>query len=251
MRHHGRWPGRRCTRPDRAPRSRDGWRWDSPSDPRESPSTTCGVLHLEPEQEAVPARSGARIAQRRVLVGIPVMELEDERPARVEELLILGAAVTALAAEHVLVPAAARQYVSHGDQRLRVHRPSFPGPSWRGASSGCGASSGPTAPCWTASASTSPSASGSRHRSLRPLGVVATLPISARFSVLDPRELRRLGWVGQVQVHRLCFTPSGGRQAANRARSRAMTRAVAVAVAMIVPWESSSDASRNAMSPSR
>jgi hypothetical protein len=48
-----------------------------------------------------------------------------------------------------------------------------------------------------------------------------------------------------------CPLVGSGAQAMKRARSRVMTQAVAVALAMSVPWESSSSASRNAMSSSR
>jgi hypothetical protein len=52
----------------------------------------------------------------------PVVELEDERAVR-DETFVLGSAVSALAAEERLVPAAARFDVAYRDEWLWSHDP--------------------------------------------------------------------------------------------------------------------------------
>jgi hypothetical protein len=50
------------------------------------------------------------------------MELKNERAAVVDESLVLGAAMSAPAAQQALIPAAAPLDVANGDQWLRLHR---------------------------------------------------------------------------------------------------------------------------------
>jgi hypothetical protein len=64
------------------------------------------IVDLKPEEDTVSVRSGGWIAHVWMLVGVPVMELKDELPPGIDELLVLGASMPALAAEQALVPAA-------------------------------------------------------------------------------------------------------------------------------------------------
>src|SRR5216683_7090971 len=94
------------------------------------------VADLEPEQDPVAVGPEVGVSQVRMIVGVPGVQLEDERPGRVHELLVLVAAVAARAAEELLVPAAAGRYVANRDQRLGLHSSRWvsAGPTGRSAS---------------------------------------------------------------------------------------------------------------------
>jgi hypothetical protein len=57
------------------------------------------IFDLEPQEDAVAVGFAGRVAHVRVLVGVPVMELKNEPVALVDEPLVLGAAMTASAAQ--------------------------------------------------------------------------------------------------------------------------------------------------------
>ena len=80
------------------------------------------AVDLKPEKDAVAVWLDGRIAQMRMVVDVPGMELEDELPAVIDELLVLGTSMPARAAEQALIPAAAGLDVSNRDQGLRLHR---------------------------------------------------------------------------------------------------------------------------------
>lgn len=80
------------------------------------------VFDLKPQEYAIPIGLAGWIAHVWMFVSIPVMELKDERASMVDELLVLGASVTALAVEQLLIPTATRLDVSNSDQWLWLHR---------------------------------------------------------------------------------------------------------------------------------
>src|SRR5215472_1758184 len=79
------------------------------------------VVELEPQEHAVAVGAATGIAQVRVLVSIPGVELEDHLARRIDDLLVLGPAVAARGTEQALVPPATRLHVPDGDQWLRLH----------------------------------------------------------------------------------------------------------------------------------
>src|SRR3984893_103895 len=88
-----------------------------------APDGRVEIVDLKPQENAITIRPDRRVAHVRMLVGLPGMKLKDERPGWIDELLVLGAAMAARAAEQILVPPAARLHVSNGNQRLGLHRP--------------------------------------------------------------------------------------------------------------------------------
>jgi hypothetical protein len=78
------------------------------------------VLVVEPKHDSVAIRPLFGIAQVRMFVSVPLMHLKYQLVAG-EQLLVLGAAMPALQAEHVLIPSACGLDVPNGDQWLRFH----------------------------------------------------------------------------------------------------------------------------------
>lgn len=79
------------------------------------------VVDLKPEQDTVAIGPVSRITDWIVVVSdAKTMQLEDEH-AIGNQPLILGSTVRALAAEEVLVPAAARFDIGHRNERLGTH----------------------------------------------------------------------------------------------------------------------------------
>jgi hypothetical protein len=78
------------------------------------------VVDPEPQEYAVAVRED-RIADRTVMVlHLPAVQLHDQVSAR-SKLLVLGAAMTALAAEKPLIAATTRLNVTHTNKRLWTH----------------------------------------------------------------------------------------------------------------------------------
>jgi hypothetical protein len=82
------------------------------------------VVHLEPEQNAVPVRGRIGFDQIVVLLLVPGVELKDQPSLAEQAIIDLGVLVAAetVDVEELAVPATAGPDVSYGDQRLRAHR---------------------------------------------------------------------------------------------------------------------------------
>lgn len=82
------------------------------------------VVDFKPEQNAVSIGLVVAIADGAVVMfDLEMMQLEDQL-AIADQPLIVRAAVVALAAQEVLIPAAAGLDISDGDHRLRAHETS-------------------------------------------------------------------------------------------------------------------------------
>jgi len=75
---------------------------------------------LKPEQNTETVGRGAGVAKVRMAMNVPGVKLENHF-AVLHNLFVFIAAMAALAAKQLPVPAAAVLYVAHGDQRLSFH----------------------------------------------------------------------------------------------------------------------------------
>ncbi len=76
--------------------------------------------HLKPEQNTKTVRCRVPVAKVCMPVNVPGVKLENEL-AVLHNLLVFIAAMTALATQQLLVPAAAVFHIAHGDQGLSFH----------------------------------------------------------------------------------------------------------------------------------
>jgi hypothetical protein len=88
----------------------------------------CGVkrAQLEPEQNTKTVGRCAHVAKVRMVMNVPGVKLKNDF-AVLDNLFVFIAAVTALATEQLLVPAAAAFHIAHGDQGLSFHDVTSPG----------------------------------------------------------------------------------------------------------------------------
>src|SRR5262245_6252013 len=84
------------------------------------PQCRIEVVGPEPEEHAVAPGGFAWIADVRVLVRLPLVELRGDLPA-VQQHLVVGTAVAGRETQHLLEPPRARLDVGHRDQRLGTH----------------------------------------------------------------------------------------------------------------------------------
>jgi hypothetical protein len=78
------------------------------------------VGEFEPEQHPIARRKGGVPNGAMMVRDVPVMELEEELPAR-DEALVVRATVPALAAQELLIPAAAGLDIANADEWLWLH----------------------------------------------------------------------------------------------------------------------------------
>lgn len=79
------------------------------------------IINLKPQEHAVPVRLESWVADwAMMMLDMPIVQLEDQLPAR-DQSLIIWSAVRALAAEQLLIPATARLDVAHANEWLRMH----------------------------------------------------------------------------------------------------------------------------------
>jgi hypothetical protein len=79
------------------------------------------IIHFEPKQQPIAVGPVGAIADGTVMVlGFKAVQLQNEG-AVLYQLLIFCAAVSAAAAQQMLIPAAAGFDVGHTDERLRAH----------------------------------------------------------------------------------------------------------------------------------
>jgi hypothetical protein len=75
---------------------------------------------LEPEQNTKPVGRCICVAEVRMSMNVPRVQLENYF-AILHNLFVFIAAMTALATQQLLVPTAAALHIAHGDQRLSFH----------------------------------------------------------------------------------------------------------------------------------
>jgi hypothetical protein len=75
---------------------------------------------LKPEQNAETVRRGTYVAKVRMAMDVPGVKLKNDF-AVLDNLFVFIAAMAALAAKQLLVPAAAALHIAHRDQRLSFH----------------------------------------------------------------------------------------------------------------------------------
>lgn len=79
------------------------------------------IVRLEPQKKPVAIRPVVRVSDRTVvMLDFEAVQLKDQKAIQ-DEALVMRSSVRALAAEQLLVPAAARLDVDHGDEGLRTH----------------------------------------------------------------------------------------------------------------------------------